>query len=40
MKHNSMEVYEEVEEYLHAFWTLTVNGGEWSACRSGHFTAV
>lgn len=26
MKHNSMKVYEEVKEYLYAFWTLTVDG--------------
>jgi hypothetical protein len=33
-----MKTYEGVEVYLHAFFTLTVDGGNFSALRPGRFT--
>jgi hypothetical protein len=33
-----MKVYWGVEVYFHAFLTLTIDGGEWLAPRSGRFT--
>jgi hypothetical protein len=31
-------VYEEADVYLHAFLTLEIEVGEWSASRLGRFT--
>jgi hypothetical protein len=33
-----MKLYWGLEIYLHAFLTLVLDGGEWSASRTGHFT--
>jgi len=30
-------MYKGVEVYLHAFLTLVLDGGEWSASRPGRF---
>jgi hypothetical protein len=37
-KHHAMKTYWGVEVYLHAFLTLELNGGEWSASLPGRFT--
>jgi hypothetical protein len=34
-----MKAYWEVEVYLRAFWTSALGGDEWSASRTGRFTA-
>jgi hypothetical protein len=36
-KNQTMKTYEEVEVKLHAFLTSPLDGGEWSAWRSGRF---
>jgi len=36
--HHSMKTYGGVDMYLHVFLTSVVDGGEWSASRSSHFT--
>jgi hypothetical protein len=33
-----MKAYGEVDVWVHAFLTLALVGGEWSASRSGRFT--
>jgi hypothetical protein len=33
-----MKVYRVVDVYIHAFLTLVLVGGVWSASRLGHFT--
>jgi hypothetical protein len=33
-----MKTYWEVEVERHAFWTLAVEGGEWSGSSPGRFT--
>jgi len=33
-----IKLYGSVKVKLHSFWTLTLNGSEWSASRSGRFT--
>jgi hypothetical protein len=37
IKHHAVKTYWGVEVLLHAFLTLAVGGGEWSASFSGHF---
>jgi hypothetical protein len=37
-QHHAMKAYWGVEVQLHAFLTLALNGGEWSASRPGRFT--
>jgi len=34
-----MNKSEEVEVWLHTFLTLSVDGGEWSASRTGRVTS-
>jgi hypothetical protein len=33
-----MKMYSKLEIYSHAFLTMALNGGEWSASCPGHFT--
>jgi hypothetical protein len=37
-EHHAMKAYWGVEVQLHAFLTLALDGGEWSAPRPVHFT--
>jgi len=37
-KHHAMKTYEGVEVQLHAFLTLVLDEGKWSASHPGHFT--
>jgi hypothetical protein len=37
-KHHYIKTYWGVKVELHAFLTSELDGGEWSASRSGHFT--
>jgi hypothetical protein len=39
-EHYAMKAYGGVDVWIHGYFTSVLVGGEWSAARSGHFTAA